>query len=115
MEDEGDLIVANNGNRFVLECHESGPEIVLYLAVAAAALNLVKPTIELITLFLKGLQEERKAPRLKLTSRRVVRGEVEEEVLVELDLPLSPETARMIEAEVTRTLRKDARLLGKKG
>lgn len=108
MKDEGDLLVTTNGGSFVLECHESGPEIVI------AALNLVPPIIGLVMLFLKGQQEERKASRFKLTSRRIVRGEVEEEMQVEIDLPLSPETAKMIETEVTKTLRKDARLPGEK-
>lgn len=114
MEDEGDLLVSAEGGRYVLECHESGPEIVLYLTLAAASLNLVKPTIELITLFLKGLRWESRGARLKLTSRRIVHGETDEEVLLEIDLPLAPETAKLIEAQVTRSLRKDARLPGTK-
>lgn len=114
MEDEGDLLVRTDGGSYVLECHESGPEIVLYLTLAAATLNLIKPTIELITLFAKGLRWESRGARLKLTSRRIVHGETDEEVLMEIDLPLSPDTARKIEAEVTRSLRRNARLPGKK-
>jgi len=114
MEDEGDLLVTTDEGRYVLECHESGPEIVLYLTLAAATLNLVKPTVELISLFLKGLRWESRGARLKLTSRRVVHGKTDEEVLVEIEMPLSPDTAKMIETEMTRSLRKDARLPGMK-
>lgn len=114
MEDEGDLLVKTDGCSYVLECHESGPEIVVYLTLAAATLNLVKPTIELITLFAKGLRWESRGARLKLTSRRIIRGATDEEVLTEIELPLSPDTAKKIEAEVTRALRRDARLPGKK-
>ncbi|HTP24031.1 MAG TPA: hypothetical protein VMK12_00020, partial [Anaeromyxobacteraceae bacterium] len=109
--------VRTDGGSYVLECHESGPEIVLYLTLAAATLNLIKPTIELITLFAKGLRWESRGARLKLTSRRIVHGATkatDEEVLMEIDLPLSPDTAKKIEAEVTRALRRDARLPGKK-
>jgi hypothetical protein len=114
MEDEGDLLVKTDGGSYVLECHESGPEIVLYLTLAAATLNLIKPTIELITLFAKGLRWESRGARLKLTSRRISHGETDEEVLMEIDLPLSPDTAKRIEAEITRSLRRNARLPGKK-
>ena len=114
MEDEGDLLVTTDGGRYVLECHESGPEIVVYLALAAATLNLVKPIVELVTLFLKSLRWGSSGACLKLTSRRIVHGKTDEEVLVEIDLPLSSDTAKMIEAEVTRSLRKDARLPGTK-
>jgi hypothetical protein len=107
MKDEGDLLVVLDGRRFVLECHESGPEILLYLGLATAALKLAKPIVDLLTTFVKGLQEERKGPRLKLTRRRVVRGTVEEELLVEIDLPVSRETTKMIEAEVAKALQRD--------
>jgi hypothetical protein len=107
MKDEGDLLVIADGRRFVLECHESGPEILLYLGLATAALNLAKPIVDLLTTFVKSLQEERKGPRLKLTRRRVVRGTVEEELLVEIDLPVSRETTKMIEAQVAKALQRD--------
>jgi hypothetical protein len=86
---------------------ERSPRFLLYLGLATAALNLAKPIVDLLTTFVKGLREERKGPRLKLTRRRVVRGTVEEELLVEIDLPVSRETTKMIEAQVAKALQRD--------
>lgn len=94
--DEGDVLLGDGENRFVLQCHESGPEIVLYLGLATASLVLVKSVVELITVFLKSLQNERgKTPsKVHLTKRVFINGEYEEEHIIDLEFPLS-ETAEL--------------------
>ena len=42
------------------EEHESGPEWLIYLALTAAGLNIVKPVLELVVLAVKSHREERR-------------------------------------------------------
>ena len=48
MRDEGEVLIENDDGKFVLECHESGPEIIIYLGVAVASLNLAKSIVDLV-------------------------------------------------------------------
>jgi len=109
IEDESDVLVVHNGDEFVLECHESGPEIVVYLGLATASILLVKSIVDLLTTFIKALQKEhRKAPsQVKLTCRRLRKGKVEEELLAELDFPLSTDITEMLNSQVRKSLQRN--------
>ena len=48
------------GERFVLEEHETGPEIIVYLAVATAGLTLAKSIVDLLTTLIKARSEGQK-------------------------------------------------------
>jgi len=106
--DEGDALIHSAEGPYVLECHESGPEIVVYLGVATAFLVLAKSVVDLITAFLKGLAEEhrRSLSRIKLTHRRVYTGEVADDILIEIDLPLADDIAGTLSAMVREVLEK---------
>jgi hypothetical protein len=102
---EGDVLLGNGDSRFVLEGHESGPEIVLYLGVATASILTVKAIVELMTTILKNLVQDRKHPsRIRLIKRVSTKGEFEEKVTMELDLPLSSEAAKELESQVRKAL-----------
>jgi len=38
IKDEEDVLIKHDDHEFVLECHESGPEIIVYLGLATASL-----------------------------------------------------------------------------
>ena len=106
IEDEGDVLIINNSEEFILECHENGPEIIIKWATAS--IGLVKSIVELIKTFINGLQKEHhKAPsRVKLSCRRLCKGKVEEEVLVELEFPLSRDITEMLNSQVKKSLQR---------
>ena len=103
---------------FVFEEHESGPEILVYLAVTTAGITLAKSIIDLITAIVKARSDGiRKGdhPRepLKLIIRRVRRdGEFEEEevmqfeshgsnLVVKIEEPLNAAATRLLQDEVS--------------
>ena len=101
MKDEGDLLVeSETGTRLVLECHESGPEIVAYVG---AAVGLATAITQLVLFLLKARQRERKpCDSISMTLRRAARvGAVEEEESLDVSLPLNDAAEKLI-AEVIR-------------
>ena len=54
VQHEGDALIEKDGNKFVLEQHESGPEIIVFLALATASLTLAKSIIDLISVIIKA-------------------------------------------------------------
>jgi hypothetical protein len=109
IKDEGALLIKKDDYELVLECHESGPEIIVYLGLAVVSLDLIKSVVELITIFVKTLQKEhRKTPaRIKIVSRRIIKGSDKDEILMELDIPLSDDVTDTLNSEVRKALRKN--------
>jgi hypothetical protein len=107
--DEGDALIHSSAGDYVLECHESGPEIVVYLGVATASLLLIKSVVDLITTFLKALGKEhrKKTSRIKLTHRSIRGGQVTDDILIEIDLPLAGDTTELLNAKVKEILEKN--------
>lgn len=104
IRDEGDVLVSNNNERFVIECHESGPEIILYGVVSGVLSNLIA---KLIILFLKNIYQENKNPGLlKLTKQRYIKGQVEEMKIMEIILPLSDEITDKLNSNIKKALNK---------
>jgi hypothetical protein len=70
---------------------------------------LVKSVVDLITAFVKGLQKEQhKSPaRIKIVRRQVIDTNVEGEVLLELDLPLSEDITDALNSKVRKTLQRN--------
>jgi len=103
MVNEGNVLIKGDDFEFVLECHESGPEIV-YLT---ASILLIKSVVDLLTAFVKALQKaHHEAPaRLKITRRQIIGKAVKTEVLYELDLPLSEDIADALKARVQKALK----------
>jgi len=112
--DEGDVLIRTEGGDYVLECHESGPEIVVYLGIITASLVLTKSVVDLVTTFLKTLQKERHKPlsSVKPSRRHVSDGEIEEEILMEISFPLSADTEKMLDERIQEALQKSAKYRG---
>jgi len=108
LRDEGDVLIEKNNEKFVLECHESGPEIIVYLGVGVASLTLVKSIVDLIATMLKTLQTEPKksSGRIKITKRRLIKGQVETEELLEIELPLSDEAVKIMNEKIEIILKR---------
>lgn len=100
---------------FAFEEHESGPEILVYLAVATAGITLAKSIIDLITAIVKARSDgirQGDHPRdpLKLIIRRTRRdGEFEEEEVMQFESRdgfLEIEIEEPLNAAANRLLRK---------
>lgn len=108
VEHEGDALIEKDGDRFVLESHESGPEIILYLALVTASLTVTKSVIDLVNTIIKGLsKEKRKQPaRLKITKRQIIKGKIEEENIMEIDIPISEGMEKQLEEKINQAINK---------
>ena len=102
---EGYALVGRGTGRYVLEGHESGPEVVVYLGAVVALLGLAKGVAELVTTIMKAATEERShSARMRIVRRVAIKGEFEEEEIVEVDLPLSEDAAGAMENAIRRSL-----------
>jgi hypothetical protein len=108
VQHEGDALIEKDGNKFVLEQHESGPEIIVCLALATASLTLAKSIIDLISVIVKGLSNEHKKhpSRIKISKRQLIKGKVQEENLIEIDIPISKDTQKQLEEKIKQLIRK---------
>jgi len=109
LKDEGDVLIGKNNERFVLECHESGPEIIVYLSLGTASILLVKSVIDLITTLLKALQNEhhRHSANFKITKRYQIKDRVEEEEIMELEFPLDKDIIKKLNGKIRSALKKE--------
>jgi hypothetical protein len=109
VEHEGDALIKKDGNVFVLEQHESGPEILVFLALATASATLAKSVIDLITTIIKGLSAEHKKqpPRIKIIKRRLIKGQFEEEKIIEIEIPVSKNIEKKLEERIKQALNKN--------
>jgi hypothetical protein len=104
---EGDVLINKDGDTFVLEQHESGPEILVFLALATASTTLAKSVIDLIITIIKSLSREnrKQPPRIKIVKRYITKGEIEEEEnLLEIDIPISKNIEKQIENKIKQVL-----------
>jgi hypothetical protein len=109
IEDEGDVLIETRDGSFVLECHESGPEIIVYLGAVSAGVLLIKAIIELITTILKSRSEElrRRPGKLIITKRTFIGSRRHEEKIIEIDLPPDSPHAETLATELKNTFRKE--------
>jgi hypothetical protein len=105
---EGDALIEKDGNKFVLEQHESGPEIIVYFALATASATLAKSVIDLITTIIKGLSSEhrKQTPRIKISKRQIIKGKIEEENLIEIDIPIPKDITKQLEEKIKQAISK---------
>jgi hypothetical protein len=109
IEDEGDVLIEKHKTKVVLECHESGPELVAYLALAAASLTVIKSIIDLVKSIIDALVAERnkQPPRIKISKRQIIKGEIEEENLIELDIPISKDMEKKLIDRLNNAINKN--------
>ena len=96
IQDEGDVLIGEGEDKFVLECHESGPEIVLYLGIGIASLNLVASIINLINVIIKNRQNEKQGAQFVITKRIVRKSKIIEENVIEIDFPISTDNTKLL-------------------
>jgi hypothetical protein len=91
--------------------HESGPELLVYLAVVSAGITLAKSVIDLITAIIKARAEgvkkgDKPSDPLEVIVRRVEKGQdVREEIVMRIGHK-DPADANVIEQQVAMALRK---------
>ncbi len=108
IEDEGDVLIGNDNNKFVLECHESGPEIITYIDVAGDLFTIITPIVGLIAFFIKRLQKEpgKQLTGIRVTKRIFENGNVIEEKIIEVKSALSDEIIKVIESGIRESIKR---------
>ena len=99
LKDEGDILIGHDDERFVLECHESGPEIV-YLAVGSATLNFVTSIINIIYTIVKNRQHEKDGAKFIITKRILKKSKVIEETIMQINYPISKDDISFLNARI---------------
>jgi hypothetical protein len=104
--DEGDVLLQFEENQLVLECHESGPEIVVYLGLLSVSLSLVKTIVDLIMIFAKSSDKDsqKRCDHLKITKYRMIDNKPIEQELIVLELPLNPDIEPKISGIIRQSL-----------
>ncbi len=103
--------ISEDKHDLAFEEHESGPEILLYLAVTTAGLSLAKSIIELVTVILKARsdgirQGDRPQDALELIIRRTCKnGEFVEEKVLRVG-PHEPVNEAAVEKELQKAAKK---------
>jgi len=98
LEDEGDVALGDGNEKFVLECHESGPEIIIQIAIASA--SLVTNITNLILNIIKNRQKERSGVQFKLTSRRYKNSKIINETILEIEYPISSKSVNILSQKI---------------
>ncbi len=106
IRNEGAVLIEKNNEQFVLECHESGPEIVVYLGLGTASILLVKSIVDLILTILKSRQKRNYHSNLKfkITSYHYINPTKIDESVIEVDLPLSDESVKLLNEKIETIL-----------
>lgn len=105
IEEESDVLIGKNNDKYVLECHESGPEIILYGVISGL---IAEAVVGLIKVFLMNLQnEEHKHPgSLKIIKRRHIKCQIEEEEIMEVNLPLTEDVIKKLNFNIKKVINK---------
>lgn len=108
IEHEGDILIGKDDEQFVLESHESGPEIVVYIGAVSVSLVLIKSIIDLVTTLLKARQDDFRgnSANFRILKRRQIKGQIEEEEVMEVKLPLSKNTIKKLNDNITNAVEK---------
>ena len=104
--DEGDVLIGTKSDGFVLECHENGPELIVYLSAGAAVASLTKSIIDIILFIIKSRQKERNGARFRITKRVIKKGKTIEETIIEVDFPLSRDNESNLKNSINEILTK---------
>ncbi|MCK5594923.1 hypothetical protein KAI19_01945 [bacterium] len=106
VQHEDDALIEKDGNKFVLESHESGLEIIFLIDLIKTSADCLKSIIELIIVSVNAIsQEKRKQPaRIKISKKQIIKGIIDEENLVEIDLPLSKDIEKKLQNKLKNLL-----------
>lgn len=108
IEDEGDVLISHDGYEFVIECHETGPEIVIYLTLLVTIPPCLESIINILALFISSFKgsHRRNPARIKVVSKRFISGSIHEEILTEIDLPLSKDNSDIFNDLIRKNLQR---------
>jgi hypothetical protein len=99
--DEGDALIGSENNRLVLECHESGPEIILYLGFGITTLDFI---LNIVSSIIRNRQREKNGSRFIITKRVIRKTKIIEEDVVEIDSPLSKDNIKLLNEKLNDIL-----------
>lgn len=85
IEDEGDALIKTTDYEYVLECHESGPEIVILIDRIVNYSAFIISLTGLIITLLQRRDKDHKKQRFEIIKRQFKRGKLKEEVIISLD------------------------------
>jgi len=105
LKDEGDIAIGIGDDKFVLECHESGPELIVYIGIGITSVNLVASILNLITTIIRSRQQEKIGTQFKITKRVIKKTKVIEENVLEVDFPISNENVALLNKRIKDILK----------
>ena len=85
LEDEGDALIIDGNNEYVIECHESGPEIVILIDRIVAYSSFLVSVAGLIFTIIQARQKEKPGTKLELIKRTYKKGIIKEEIVMRID------------------------------
>lgn len=86
IEDEGDALIKTIDAEYVLECHESGPEIIILIDRIVNYSALIISLTGLIITLLQRRNRDHKKQHFEIIKRQFKRGKLKEEVIISIDL-----------------------------
>ena len=99
---EKDILLDGDGSRYVLQIHESGPEIILYSTISGLLVVSVAGLVKCIITAFKSSRKHH-VSKLKLTKRRFVDNTLHEEEILEIDLSTAIDISQ-IEKDIYKSL-----------
>ena len=85
IEDEGDALVKTIDYEYVLECHESGPEIIIIIDRIVNYSAFIISLTGLIITLLQRRNRDHKKQHFEIIKRQFKRGKLKEEVIISID------------------------------
>lgn len=86
LKNEGATLIEKDNQRYVLECHESGPEFIAYLKFGTAIAGLI-----IALLKFRQLESRLFTLKFKITKRYLINGKTEEENSLDIDFSITDE------------------------
>ena len=86
IEDEGDALIKTTDAEYVLECHESGPEIIVLIDRIVNYSGFIISLTGLIIILLQSRDRDRKKQHFfEIIKRQYKKGKLKEEVIISID------------------------------
>jgi len=107
LEDESDLLVQTGGGDIVLECHESGPEVVAFLNAATAVTALAAGITSLVAVIVAARRKEAQPTgrSIHLKVAHCTRGIIDQTTMIDLELSSSGNDEKAIAQAVESAIR----------
>ena len=87
LQDEGDVLIKDNDYEYVLECHESGPEIIVLIDRIVNYSSFIISITGLIITLLQNHRKEKPGNTIEIIKRKFKNGSITEEVIFKAQGP----------------------------